>query len=392
MTSPIRRPRPLLTAALLSAALLGAGAGAAVYAAADRTKTKTVTVNSQAPAQGRPAAQRTSSQLTVNEVYRQSANSVVEITATSSSTDVSPFPFGGGGGSGVQQAEGSGFVYDSKGDIVTNEHVIDGAGSISVKFADGSVYKATLVGSDATTDLAVIKVAAPADKLHPLSLADSGKLQVGDGVVAIGSPFGLEGSVTTGIVSALHREIAAPNNAPIEDAIQTDAAINKGNSGGPLFDLQGDVIGVNSQIDSSSGGNDGVGFAVPSNTVRSVVAQLLASGKAKHAFLGIEARTIPAQVAAQLGTAAGVEVASVQSGSAAARAALKAATGHKTVDGTSYPTGGDVITALDGTKLTSAEQLRSVIGAKQPGDAVELTLVRGGKSRTVKVTLGARSA
>ncbi len=390
MTPRIRRPRAALVAALLSAALVGAGAGAGIYAAAGATKTTTTTAAAQVPAQGRPAARTTSAQLSVSEIYKQDGDGVVEITATSESTGASPFPFGGG--LSVQQAEGSGFVYDSKGDIVTNEHVVDGAHSVSVTFPDGAVYTATVVGSDATTDLAVIKVDAPASELHPLSLADSSKVEVGDGVVAIGSPFGLEGSVASGIVSALHREITSPNNSPIEDAIQTDAAINKGNSGGPLLDLRGDVIGVNSQIESDSGGSDGVGFAIPSSTVRSVVTQLLATGKAKHAFLGIDAQTIPSRVAAELGIAAGVEVSSVQSGSAADRAGLKAATGNKTVNGTSYPTGGDVIAAIDGTKMSSAQQLKSVISAKRPGDEVELTLVRAGKTETVKVTLGERSS
>jgi putative serine protease PepD len=308
----------------------------------------------------------------------------VEITAASSGGSSSPFP----GGSGSQAAEGSGFVYDDKGDIVTNQHVIAGADSVSVKLADGSTYKATVVGSDAATDLAVVKIDAPASALHPLQLADSSKLSVGDGVVAIGSPFGLQGSVTSGIVSALHREISAPDNSPIEDAIQTDAAINKGNSGGPLLDLQGSVIGVNAQIDSSSGGNVGVGFAIPANTVRSVVAQLLASGKAQHALLGVDVQTLSPQASAGLGVSAGVEIDSVQSGSAADGAGLRGSTGHKTVGGQSYPTGGDVITEADGTVVTTAQQLRALIAAKKPGDTIQLTFERRGKTKSVKVTLG----
>jgi putative serine protease PepD len=384
-----RRSRSLLAAVVVTAVLAGAGIGAGIYAAADGAK-QTVTVSSPAPTQAHPTARTQSSQLSVGEIYARSAASVVDVTVTSRGSSTSPFPFGGG--SQTQKAEGSGFVYDTKGDIVTNEHVVDGATSVSVRLADGSAYRAKVVGKDATTDLAVIRVNAPASALHPVTLGDSSAVAVGDGVVAIGSPFGLQGSVTSGIVSALHREIQAPNGAAIEDAIQTDAAINHGNSGGPLFDLRGDVIGVNAQISSDSSGNEGVGFAIPTSTVRSVVSQLLASGTAQHAFLGVDAVTVPAQAAGALGTSAGVAVASVQSGSAADRAGLEASTGTKSVSGGSYPTGGDVITAVDGTRITTAQQLRGAISAKKPGDVVELTVARGGKTRTLKVTLGSRSS
>lgn len=179
------------------------------------------------------------------------------------------------GRSQAAQAEGSGFVSDRSGDIVTNAHVVQGASSIVVTFADGSKAAATIVGSDASTDLAVIHVDVAADALHPLTLADSSAVRVGDAVVAIGSPLGYTESITSGIVSAVGREIEAPNGSTIKDAIQTDAAINSGNSGGPLINASGEVIGVNAQINSSSGGSDGVGFAIPSSTVKSVVAQLL---------------------------------------------------------------------------------------------------------------------
>jgi putative serine protease PepD len=375
-----------LSAALLGSALVGAGAGVGIYASAGAHRT--VTVAAPAAASASQVAQTTSTQ-PVGQIYRAAGDGVVEIVASSSTGSSSQVPFGG---SGSQAAEGSGFVYDDKGDIVTNQHVIDGADSVTVKLANGSTYKATVVGSDASTDLAVVKIDAPASALHPLQLGDSSQLSVGDGVVAIGSPFGLEGSVTSGIVSALHREINAPDNSPIEDAIQTDAAINHGNSGGPLFDLRGKVVGVTAQIDSDSGGNDGVGFAIPSNTVRSVVTQLLASGKAQHALLGVDVQTISQQAAASLGISAGVAIDSVQSGSAADGAGLRGSTGHKTVDGQSYPTGGDVITAADGVAVTTAQQLRAVIAARKPGDSLELTIARGGKTQTVEVTLGSRSA
>jgi S1-C subfamily serine protease len=378
--------RRTLSIAVVGAALVGAGAGAAIYASAGPTRTVTVAAPSASVSQ---VAQTTSTQ-PVSEIYKQAGNGVVEITATSGggSSAQPTYPYG----SGTQTAEGSGFVYDDTGDIVTNQHVVDGATSLSVRFADGSTYKATLVGSDASTDLAVIKVEAPSSALHPLELGDSSRVSVGDGVVAIGSPFGLQNTVTSGIVSALNREISAPDNAPIEGAIQTDAAINKGNSGGPLLDMQGHVIGVNAQIDSSTGGSDGVGFAIPSDTVRSVVSQLIANGKVQHALLGVDVQTISPQAAAALGVPAGVEVQSVQSGSAADGAGLKAATGKRSVGGQSYPTGGDVIVEADGTTVTSAEQLRGIIEAKKPGDSIELKIERGGKTMTVKVTLGSRSA
>ena len=201
----------------------------------------------------------------MNEIYRRAYRGVVEITVT----EAAPAPHFGGGG-GTAQAQGSGWVYDSDGHIVTNDHVVDGATSIKVRFWNGKTYSAKLVGADKSTDLAVIKVDAPSSELYPLAVGNSTQLQVGDGVVAIGSPFGLEETVTSGIVSALHRAIEGVPNFTINDAIQTDAAINHGNSGGPLLNTQGQVVGVNAQIQSDSGGNDGVGFSIPSNTVKTI--------------------------------------------------------------------------------------------------------------------------
>ncbi|TML53646.1 MAG: trypsin-like serine protease, partial [Actinobacteria bacterium] len=202
--------------------------------------------------------------MSVNGVYQADRNGVVEVTTTTTSAgsnNNAPFPFGG---SQSSQAQGSGFVYDSDGHIITNNHVVSGASSISVTFADGSKYSAKVVGADPSSDLAVLKVDAPSSKLHPLTLGDSTKLEVGDGVVAIGSPFGLSETVTSGIVSALNRDISSTNNFTISGVIQTDAAINHGNSGGPLLNMAGEVVGITTQIESESGGNDGVGFAVPS--------------------------------------------------------------------------------------------------------------------------------
>ena len=375
-------PRTTVIAALAAAVAIGAGGGVAAYSALNsntKTVVRQVTVDNSTPASA-------TSSLSVNEIYRRANKGVVELTVTSN-RGTTPF-----GGSDTQRAQGSGFVYDTQGDIVTNEHVVDGATSVSVQFWNGATYKATVVGSDASTDLAVVQVNAPSSLLVPLSLGNSDNVAVGDGAVAIGSPFGLEETVTSGIISALHRQIEAPNNFTISNAIQTDAAINHGNSGGPLFDMQGKVIGVTAQIQSDSGGNEGVGFAIPSNTVKSIVTQLIGSGKVEHAFLGVSAVTIPASVGADLNLAAGAEVATIRPGTPAAKSALRAATSTGTVNGQDYPTGGDVITALDGKKIASVNALIAAVNAHRPGDTVSITYVRGGKSHTIRVTLANRPA
>ena len=362
----ILRKRTAIAVAV--AALAAAGAGAGGFAAVAGSGSTTTTVS---PAPVADTAS-TSSNLGVSQIYQSDYKGVVEITATgTSSGNTTPFPFGNGGGASQapSQAQGSGFVYDSAGHIVTNYHVVSGATSISVTFYDGSKYKATVVGYDASTDLAMLKVDAPPSKLNPLTRADSSKVQVGNGVVAIGSPYGLKGSVSSGIVSALNRTISSDNSYSIAGAIQTDAAINPGNSGGPLLNLQGEVIGVNSQIASQSGASDGVGFAISSNTVSSVVSQLLSGGKAQHAYLGVSIQT-PAN-------GSGAQIASVTGSSPAAAAGLKT---------------GDVIVAFDGQTITSPDGLTSSVSAKQPGDKVSVTYVRSGTTRTTSVTLGTRAS
>jgi S1-C subfamily serine protease len=387
-----RIPLKLLLLAVGGAALIGAGVGAGTYAAvggSSKTTTKVVTNTVAAPTSGSSTSASLTSQqtpLSFNEIYKRDAPGVVEITVTSQSSGGGFF----GQGGGTAQAQGSGFVYDAQGDIVTDQHVVAGASSISVKFPNGATYKATVVGTDASSDLAVIKVSAPSSLLHPLALGDSTSVGVGDGVVAIGSPFGLANTITSGIVSALHRDITAPNNFTITNTIQTDAAINHGNSGGVLLNLAGDVIGVTAQIDSESGGNDGVGFAIPSNTVRSVVSQLLGGGSVQRAYLGVHIQTIPADAAGQLNVPAGVEITSVVSGSPAAKAGLKAAQGSKVVNGQQYVTGGDVVTRVDGRDVTSADELQTLISDKKPGTKVTLTVVRNGSTTSITVTLGTR--
>jgi putative serine protease PepD len=353
-----RRSRPtIIVASLLAAACLGAGGGAVAYSNlhdnGSSTVVKQVTVEQ--------ADQASAAPLSVNQIYRRAYRGVVEITVTEPSSSSTPF----GGGGGTQQAQGSGWVYDTDGHIVTNDHVVDGATSIKVRFSDGKTYSATTVGTDRSTDLAVIKVDAPSSELYPLSVGDSTQLQVGDGVVAIGSPFGLEETVTSGIVSALHRAIQGQTNFTINDSIQTDAAINHGNSGGPLLNTQGQVVGVNAQIKSDSGGNEGVGFSIPSKTVKSVASQLIATGKATHAYLGVAIDS----------TAPNARLASVKSGGAAQKAGLKA---------------GDVITAVDGNSIASGDDLSRAIDAHKPGQQITVTYTRGGNEHTVTVTLGTR--
>jgi putative serine protease PepD len=304
--------------------------------------------------------------MSVNGVYRAARDGVVEITVTTSggSNDNSPFP---GSGSQQSQAQGSGWVYDSSGHIVTNDHVVANATSISVMFSDGSKYSAKVVGTDASTDLAVLKVNAPSSKLHPLTLGDSSKLAVGDGVVAIGAPFGLDETVTTGIVSALDRDISSTNNFTISGAIQTDAAINHGNSGGPLLNMSGQVVGITTQIESDSGGNEGVGFAVPSNTISTVASKLVSGQTVQHSYLGVFVQT-PAN-------RSGAEVAQVKSGSPAADSGLKA---------------GDVITSFGGETIQSPDDLTAAVAAKAPGNKVSVTYVRNGTTKTTQVTIGTR--
>ncbi len=355
MKTPLQHFRARV-AAFSAVALVGAGGGAAVVTALDSGGDGAPQVTVGASAQ--PAASSTS---TVGAIYKRAAASVVEITVGSAGETT---PFGGGGGS---RSQGSGFVYDDQGRVITNQHVVAGADSIAVTFSNGATYDATVVGSDPSTDLAVLDVDAPVSVLKPLSLGNSGAVEVGDGVIAIGSPFGLDQTVTIGIVSALDREITSPNGFAIDNALQTDAAINQGNSGGPLLDLSGRVIGVNSQIKSESGGNDGVGFAVPSETVAKIAAQLIESGKVEHAYLGVG-----------LGDTTngdGASIAEVRSGTPAASAGLRA---------------GDVVKEIDGDAVADSDELRRLIDAKRPGDSVELTLVRDGDERTVEVELTAR--
>src|SRR3954468_7712019 len=343
-------------AALVATAAVGAVAGAATYAKIDDGSTTTVVRPAAASSATTSTAAVTTSDLSVNQIYRGARDGVVEIIVTSQQ-----------GVGGQSQAQGSGWVYDSDGHVITNQHVVDNASSIKIRFANGRSYSATLVGSDASTDLAVLKVAAPASALKPLTVGDSSQLEVGDGVVAIGSPFGLPETVTTGIVSALHREMTSPNNFTIANSIQTDAAINHGNSGGPLLNMHGQVIGVNSQIESDSGGNDGVGFAIPSDAVKSVANTLIAGQTVQHAYLGVQI--------GDSSSGTGAEVSTVKADTPASKAGLKA---------------GDVITAINGAAVANADDLTAKVNAHKPNQKVTLTVTRSGKSLRIDVTLGVR--
>jgi S1-C subfamily serine protease len=394
------RLRLLYAAGLVAAAVLGSAlalGGAALLGGFDGDTTTTVRevqpISGAAPSF--PVNDARGRALTVNEIYRRAAPGVVQVTATQVVASPRVDPFFGFPFPSQQQAEalGSGFVIDKAGHIVTNYHVVEGARSVDVSFSNNESMKAKIVGTDPSTDVAVLQVDAHSRALTPLSLGNSDLVHVGDSLVAIGNPFGYDRTVTAGIVSALQRVIQAPNSYSIDHVIQTDAALNKGNSGGPLLNANGNVIGVNSQIstgNSGSSGNVGVGFAVPINTVTTVAAQIIKSGHVEHAFLGIAAQPVTEGAAKlfRLPVSHGLLVARVQPGSGAAKAGLRAGTQNATLAGETYPLGGDLLAAIDEAPLYSVDQLRDVIGAKKPGDNVKLRVYRGDQQRTVTVKLG----
>jgi S1-C subfamily serine protease len=383
-----RRFLPFLAVAAAGAAGAALALGGA-YALGSFDDSNTVTVrevtveNTSQPTTFRPNAKA----LSIAEIYKRTAPGVVQITATGTAQSS---PFGGS----APQALGSGFVFDKAGYIITNYHVIEGAGSIKVTFSNNASHDATLVGSDPSTDLAVLKVNTSASALTALALGDSDDVQVGDSVVAIGNPFGLSRTVTAGIVSAIQRQIEAPNRYAIDHVIQTDAPINHGNSGGPLINARGEVIGVNAQIETGgvTQGNVGVGFAVPSNTVKTVAGQLIENGKVEHAAIGILAQELTPQVAKQfrLPVKRGVVVEEVQAGSGAAKAGVKAGTTEVTVAGESYTLGGDIIVKANGQPVTDLASLRDVVSELEPGDTVMLEVYRGETKKSIAVRLGRR--
>jgi S1-C subfamily serine protease len=319
---------------------------------------------------------------TVNEIYKADANGVAFIESKEAE--------------GV--ASGSGVVLDSEGHVLTNNHVIEGASEVTVSLeSEGQMYPAEVVGTEPNSDLALLKVDAPAAKLHPLKLGDSSKLEVGDPVVAIGNPFDLQRTVTSGIVSALQREIQAPDGVTIDHVIQTDAAINPGNSGGPLINAEGEVIGINSQIytgGEGSKGNVGIGFAIPINTAKEEIAKLQSGTADEHGYLGISGATITPELAQafNLPVQEGVLVQQVTEGGPAAQAGVQGATTAASVEGTEFGLGGDIITAVNEQSIGSTEALVEAIEDAHAGETVELTLIRGDQTATVSVQLAERPA
>ncbi len=333
----------------------------------------------------RPASD--GAELSAGEIYRRYSDGVVFVRARGGEQS-SPLGIPQGDG----EATGSGFVIDDEGHILTNAHVVEGASEIEIHGEDeGDLRTAEVVGMDPSSDVALLKV-DEVDGLTPLELGDSSKVQVGDAVVAIGNPFGLDRTVTTGIVSAKQRLIQAPNGFSISDVIQTDAAVNPGNSGGPLLDSAGRVIGINSQIATQGGGNSGVAFAVPIETAREVAEQLIDDGSVERAYIGLTGGSLTPEAAEALNLDAesGVLVESVVQNGPAAEAGIEGADGEVTVGGETYPAGGDVIIELDGEPLEGMDELIATVNEGAPGDRVTLTVLRGGEEREVAVTLGKR--
>jgi S1-C subfamily serine protease len=332
----------------------------------------------------------------VNQIYKADGGGVAFIEAEVPASEPQSFsPFGEPESERGGTATGSGIVIDTEGHVLTNNHVVEGASKITVKLgASDTAYDATVVGTDPATDIAVLKVDAPQSQLHPLTLGHSSEVEVGDPVVAIGNPFGLDRTVTSGIVSALQRQIQAPNGFSIDNVIQTDAAINPGNSGGPLINAEGEVIGINSQIETggSGSGNVGIGFAIPIDTVRAELNQLITSGQVEHAFLGISGGTITPDLARALNLPVkqGVIVQSVVKNGPAEKAGIEGGNTTATIEGSEVSLGGDIITEANGKKITGMEEIVEIVNKAEAGDELELTILHNGSTKTVKVTLADR--
>ena len=348
---------------IIAAAIAGGLIAWAVTSGGTTNRTTTIIQQSHG---GVPTSLTTSKGMSVNQIYRMDSQGVVDITVTAVSAN-NLF-----GGSQETQGEGAGVVYDKRGYILTDEHVVANASKVTVTFENGTKVPAKVVGTDPSTDVGVIKVNVPASELHPIPFADSSSAQVGDPVVAIGSPFSLPETVTAGIVSATGRSITAPNNFTIAGAIQTDAAINPGNSGGPLLDGNGRVLGLNDQIEtnnstvSGQGSSSGVGFAIPSDMVAHIAGQIISGHKVKHAYVGVFLNGAATN---------GALITSVQPGGPAAMAGLEPR---------------DLVTAIDGKKIGSTQQFIETVDTFSPGKTVTLTVRRQGTTKSIKLTLGTR--
>jgi putative serine protease PepD len=358
---------------LVLTALISGAAGAGLLLATGARGRTTNTTITQAPTAAATSESSGATTLDASALYADAAAGVVDITSrgvSASSGAASPF---GGPGQSASTATCTGFVVDGKGHIVTAAHVVDGASSITVKLQDGTTRTAKLLGKDDATDVAVLSVDTSGLTLHPLALGSSASLDVGDAVAAIGDPFTYERSMSTGIVSGLDRTISAPNGFTVAHAIQTDAAVNPGNSGGPVLDADGKVIGIVDQIatNGSSDTSSGVGFAVPIDLVKSELPQLEAGHAVTHAYLGVSTSTADTSTADT--STAGALVQSVTSGGPADAAGLRS---------------GDILTALGTTTIKGTNDLVATIAAHRPGDRVTATVRRGSKTIKVTVTLG----
>jgi S1-C subfamily serine protease len=377
----------------VASAVLGCVASVGLVTALHLGGGHTTTVVQQAPLRGQDAARDGNAGLTPRDIYKRAAPGVVFIRAQVVEQSQSPFDFGfpqeqrG-------EATGSGFIIDRDGTILTNAHVVAGATKVTVQFADKHVVDARILGRDESTDLALLKVSATQSELRPLSLGSSRDVQVGDPTIAIGNPFGLERTLTTGVVSATKRTIQAPNGFEIDGVIQTDAAINPGNSGGPLLDAAGRVIGINSQIETggSGGGNVGIGFAIPIDTAKRLLPELQKTGKVDRGFLGVEdPLTIDSSLSdLNLPVDRGVLVQTVTPRSPADKAGIKGGDIVARVDGNEVRLGGDIITAVNGKSVRTGDELLNEIARKKKGDKVKIDLLHDGRKQTVEVTLAAR--
>lgn len=369
---PHRPARSMAVAMLAAGLVLGSIGGGAVGALVASHRNNTVaSQNSGAVSSGLAAPAPSPGSYAA--IYQQVKDGVVTIT-----TQV-----GGGGFRSFSQAQGSGIEVDKSGDILTNAHVVDSASQVQVQFSTGQTSTGTVKGVDQSADLAVVQVSASQDQLHPLALGNSDTLQVGDTALAIGTPFGLQGSFTAGIISGLNRTTTAPNGRALTGMIQTDAPINPGNSGGPLLDGRGQLIGINDSIDSPVEGNVGVGFAIPVNRAASLIKPLENGQAIQHPWLGISGETLTPTTASQLGISgaqSGVLVIEVVPNGPAAKAGLQGSGQPDPSD--------DVITAIDGHSLNSIDDLTAYLDSKNVGDRVSLTVVRNGQTMTLHVTLG----
>src|SRR3954454_4440261 len=381
----------------LISGLVGGGLVAVLLLAIglDTNSKTTTTVVQQAPiAATKAASDDSSGQFTPREIYKRDAPGVAYVRATVVQRTQSPFDLFPTEQQG--EATGSGFVIDKSGNILTNAHVVDGAVKVTVQFSDDKTVDAKIVGKDTSTDLALLKVDPDGLSLNPLELGSAKDVQVGDPAVPIGNPFGLSRTLTTGVVSAKQRRIEAPNGFAIDNVLQTDAPIIPGNSGGPLLDAAGRVIGINSQIETggSSRGNVGIGFAVPIDTAQTVLPQLKANGTVARAWLGVSSLPIDSSLRGlSLPAKQGALVQSVERSSPADKAGVKGGDiSAQLSNGAPVQLGGDVITSVDAKPVRSSDDLAADVDGKKPGDKVKLTYRRGGAERSVTVSLGKRPA